>query len=277
MKYGLVIFDGRIEDYFDMAGQLWVSHLEMDLFAREQRLDLLTPNRIRKIKELAREAGISMSLHLPYCLNPAALIPEISQAGMDYFKRAFGLAAALGVRWVTAHPGYYQGLASWEWMRREAMSCLAGFLREILAICEETGIAIALENNAGSPENGQFFSLGSSVDDFRLLFEQLGSPYLRMCLDTGHANTAEGVLPYLDAFPDKILNIHIHDNNGIIDDHLPPGQGTIDWRAVCDRLARSSFKGVLSIELLRDDDKRHAVEYLKQMSRNRDTERMVAL
>jgi len=268
VKHGLVIFDGKIENYFGFARELGLTHLEIDLFAREQKIEMFSPKRIKEIKKLAAEAGISLSLHLPYCLNPAALIPEIYKACLKYFKKAFNLGGELGVRWVTAHPGYYQGLASWDWMRQDAMAKLKGFLEDMLVTCSSLKIPIALENNIMLPQNGQFFHLGSSVRDFAGLFSSLDSPYLRMCLDTGHANIGEGVRPYLENFINEIINIHIHDNQGDMDEHLPPGQGTVEWLPFFDYLTGHEFEGVLTIELLNDDDKKAACQYIRQGCRS---------
>lgn len=263
MKYGLVIFAGKIENYFKFANELGVNHLEIDLFAREQKIDMFDPRRIKKIKKLAHDHGISLSLHLPYCLNPASLVPDLYQASLGYFKQGLALAGELEARWVTAHPGYYQGLAAWDWMRCEAMTTLKVFLGDILPSCGSLKIPLVIENNTSLPVNGQFFNLGSCAEDFQDLFNSFPSPYLQMCLDTGHANIAEGVMPYLERFFDKIVNMHIHDNQGEVDEHLPPGDGTIEWSPVLEFLVKNEYRGVLNIELLNDDDKKSACEFVR--------------
>ena len=37
---------------------------------------------------------------------------------------------------------------------------------------------------------------------------------------------------------DRIVSMHVHDNHGTKDEHLWPGDGTIDWPGVREALAR---------------------------------------
>jgi sugar phosphate isomerase/epimerase len=50
---------------------------------------------------------------------------------------------------------------------------------------------------------------------------------LSFCLDVGHANT--GLLPEFMELKSRLANLHVHDNNGKFDEHLPIGDGTVDF------------------------------------------------
>jgi len=43
--------------------------------------------------------------------------------------------------------------------------------------------------------------------------------------------------------------LHVADNHGEADDHLPPGKGDIDWPRVLADLTRISFSGALILEM----------------------------
>lgn len=43
--------------------------------------------------------------------------------------------------------------------------------------------------------------------------------------------------------------VHVHDNFGRTDDHLPPGKGGIDWRELLGSLETAGFNGMLMLEL----------------------------
>jgi sugar phosphate isomerase/epimerase len=49
-----------------------------------------------------------------------------------------------------------------------------------------------------------------------------------MCLDIGHANTM-GQIPELMKMAPRFVNMHVHDNMGETDQHLPLGNGNIDF------------------------------------------------
>ena len=67
-----------------------------------------------------------------------------------------------------------------------------------------------------------------------------------MTFDFGHAHTIGKVnefLPYVG----RADHIHIHDNHGISDEHLPLGDGTINWERVGSTIA-AHYKGRIVIE-----------------------------
>jgi len=68
-----------------------------------------------------------------------------------------------------------------------------------------------------------------------------------ICLDVGHANTTGNLDEFLAMLP-HIRNIHIHDNRGERDEHLPLGEGGIDFDTVLRRISSSGYGHGLVIE-----------------------------
>ena len=88
-------------------------------------------------------------------------------------------------------------------------------------------------------------------EDFRPLLQKFAGAPIGYWHDTGHAFVneqlglvAEGDL--LKNLSDRLIGIHLHDAEGL-EDHLPPGSGHIDFRA----LASQMVPGVLQILELR--------------------------
>jgi len=52
-----------------------------------------------------------------------------------------------------------------------------------------------------------------------------------VCLDLGHAHMTVGVQEAITTLGKRIAEVHVHDNHGFRDEHLWPGDGTIDWPA----------------------------------------------
>jgi sugar phosphate isomerase/epimerase len=72
-----------------------------------------------------------------------------------------------------------------------------------------------------------------------------------VCMDAGHVNIGGTVKPS-DAVRQagKLLwSLHLNDNKGDGDFHLPPGKGNMDWVAVAEALQDLSYRGVLNLEL----------------------------
>jgi sugar phosphate isomerase/epimerase len=57
-----------------------------------------------------------------------------------------------------------------------------------------------------------------------------------VCLDLGHAHMAPGITEAIGILGKRIGEIHVHDNHGLKDEHLWPGDGTIDWPAALEAL-----------------------------------------
>jgi sugar phosphate isomerase/epimerase len=52
-----------------------------------------------------------------------------------------------------------------------------------------------------------------------------------VCLDVGHAHITVGVAGAIATLGTRIASVHVHDNHGLKDEHLWPGDGSIDWPA----------------------------------------------
>jgi sugar phosphate isomerase/epimerase len=50
-----------------------------------------------------------------------------------------------------------------------------------------------------------------------------------VCLDLGHAHITAGTAAAIATLGERIASVHVHDNHGVKDEHLWPGDGTIDW------------------------------------------------
>jgi len=75
-------------------------------------------------------------------------------------------------------------------------------------------------------------------------------------LDTGHLNIALAAdwcahatpEDFVAALPATVLEVHLHDNHGETDEHLPPGDGTADLGGMLRALAAHGFRGPVTLE-----------------------------
>jgi len=71
-----------------------------------------------------------------------------------------------------------------------------------------------------------------------------------ICWDFGHANIGDlkqsEALKYVGK---RLKMVHLNDNCGKDDDHLPPFIGKVDWRDAMHGLALAGFEGLLNYEL----------------------------
>src|ERR671924_27624 len=75
-------------------------------------------------------------------------------------------------------------------------------------------------------------------------------PDVRFHLDVGHAHLAGDTTgELLAAFGDRLAHVHVSDNFGVDDLHLPLGAGSIAWRDVIDRLRGIGYDGTVTLEM----------------------------
>ena len=75
-----------------------------------------------------------------------------------------------------------------------------------------------------------------------------------LCLDTGHAHIAGDLYSAAHKLSSHLQMVHVNDNHGQFDQHLPPGKGGIDWQRIVQQLAASAFRGGLILELCGDPE-----------------------
>jgi sugar phosphate isomerase/epimerase len=249
-RFGCLALRKPAEEMFEAASNSGISHIEIDLLEEHSRIESLDNKRIRQIVRLARTFGVSVSLHLPYTVNPSDEIPSIRRANIEYLKQVVMLAHKIKATHVTTHIGYYIGLSSWSWKRKQALDRLILSLEEVLPLCERLDVLLALENANPMPTDSEFSYLGDNINDLKYIFDKLKSPMIKLCLDVGHANTNEGPAKYIAAFADKIVVAHIHDNKGMHDEHLAIGMGTINWKILAEEFKKIDFYGPFIYEVI---------------------------
>ncbi|HCE46653.1 MAG TPA: hypothetical protein DET40_24155 [Lentisphaeria bacterium] len=110
-------------------------------------------------------------------------------------------------------------------------------LDELEGFCLRKKIRIAVEN--------VFFDEFNGISE---LMREYSPGYLGICYDSGHGNMGGKGLDHLAKLADRLLSLHLHDNNGFDDQHKPLFSGTIDWKRLAAVIASSNYKGPLTLE-----------------------------
>jgi sugar phosphate isomerase/epimerase len=179
---------------------------------------------------------------------------------MGHFKEFIDLARGIGARYLIIHCGVY-----FRQFRPRVEECLVRTLKEATAYAERWGIPLLIENMnripqtpAGKPwdlslEPPEISYLGITVEELAEIYSQVNSPMLGFSLNVAHAHLLAGdFLPFLKAFGDKLGNVQISDNNGITDEHLPVGEGTVDFISLVRQLKTMDYQGTLSLSVAKD-------------------------
>jgi sugar phosphate isomerase/epimerase len=90
--------------------------------------------------------------------------------------------------------------------------------------------------------------IGGSAEEFAWILAGL-PPTVAVCLDTGHTTLGHQWRRFVDVSKGRLSHIHANDHHGHFDDHLPPGDGILDWTAIGRDLQELGFEGWIMLEL----------------------------
>jgi sugar phosphate isomerase/epimerase len=203
----------------------------------------------KSLKEAAESAQIDFSqLHAPMF----SLLGKDAQEQLTLTKRSFYIAQALGAPYLVVHPQFLPDCL-YDNRHDEMLSYNLEFYQSLLEDSAKTGVKIALENMFSyDPKIDRlcqtYFSLPEDL--LELLDHTEGREQFVICLDVGHANIIGKDTPadYIRKFDKDLKLLHLHDNFGKSDDHMPPYYGTIDWDDTIHALREVGYTGVLSLE-----------------------------
>ena len=117
-------------------------------------------------------------------------------------------------------------------------------LEPLIKAAEAYGVLLGLENR-------YFYHELPAPDDFEMLFIEFSGAPLRYWHDVGHAQVNETLSfvtqeALLKRYADHLIGVHYHDVKGR-EDHLPPGQGTVDFTAIKPHLKENTI-GILELK-----------------------------
>jgi len=109
-------------------------------------------------------------------------------------------------------------------------------LDELEPFARERNVRIAIENG--------------SFQAIERLLSEYDPEYAGLCYDSGHGNirNADG-LNHLEYLKDRLISVHLHDNDGTGDQHKLLFSGTVDWNRLAHIMAGSAYTKCVSMEV----------------------------
>lgn len=254
LRYGYVsngFADHSFEQMVQVLGHLGYQGIGITLDHHPLDPRTLTRSRCREVRAQLEAAGLEPVIETGarYFLDPyrkhrpslVSLDPEGRRLRVQYYERAVDVAEALGARVVSlwsgvAQPGTREA-AGWERLEHT--------LPAILDRAGRAGITIAFE-----PEPGMFVE---SLDHYRELRRRLPHPALRLTVDLGHLECTEAapLAGVLESVVEEVVNVHVDDIRDRRHEHLPLGEGTLEFTPLLHTLLRASYRGLCLVELPR--------------------------
>jgi len=207
----------------------------------DEGLHALNSWRTRTLRKIAQARDLELTVHGPFAdINIASPSPVLRRTILRRLEKSIFYARQLDCRLWVFHPGLKTGVSSFypglDWqLNLESV-------RTLLKVGRKHGVKIAIEN---VPEPHPF--LMKSVQEFSRFYSQLEED-IGLVLDVGHANLNHQTQQFITQFSDKIVHMHVSDNDGIHDIHLGIGNGTVNWESVAKTIKRMRYRGVVILE-----------------------------
>lgn len=221
------VWSGSFEDFetaYTQVAEAGISSIV--LTAVRGNLDLRVPEDLKEAGRILRRLGLAAPACHCQDWGPCHLTePEDRRPAMlEMHTGLIQAAAELGARTFVLHIGHLEAGVEkevlWERVRRAVDA--------LVPQAEALGMLLALENGMQGylATNQELLSFVADYD----------CPTVGICYDSGHAHVMGDAAATLHSLSPYVVTVHLHDNDGIDDLHLLPGQGTIDWNSVAQGL-----------------------------------------
>lgn len=249
----------RIEDGIAAAIRHGIRHLDVKIDTAPNALETMTPERIAGIRGACEKHGIRLGVHTMSAVNMAEIAPHVRDGVERYLFGHMDTCKLLGGEWIVMHAGFH--FTSDYELRRDA-----GLerLKRVAEYGEKIGLTVLLENMNKEPADAEVKYLAYNLEETQWYFSRLDSPRLRWSFTCNHAHLVpEGIDGFLDAMDIGLCDeVRVADCRGTVEEHLNPGQGTIDFGAMFKRLDAMGYRGHFTNAFGTLDDMIEGREYL---------------
>lgn len=205
----------------------------VDLFLEE---DLAVPEKIdhNKIKNLLKKYRLDVVGHTAWYLPVGSPVKAFRESAVAEAGRYLKIFSKLNVKYVTIHANWPPKLFS----VKEGIRFQVTTLRKLIREAEKLNVGLMYE---------PIDSRHDSIENVSEILNRV--PGLHMHIDIGHANMF-GKRPeeFIRKFHKKLKHIHLHDNDGNKDLHLPMGAGNINWEKLI-KVLRKYYDGTITLEI----------------------------
>lgn len=245
MKYGLLFHywmkDAGKCDYFEVGKKIKAAGFDvMEIDAGD--LYNMSDVQIAELRKAVEELGLEISVNngTGADVDPSSDDPAIRQAGVAYLEKLMhnmvklgthtligGLISAWPVNWTLEHN------------KEKAWNNAVASMKEVCKTAEKLGVTLHLE-----VLNRYESFLVNDVAEGLEFIEQVGSPNMKLLIDTFHANIEEDNVPDALRRAGKNLgHMHLDEANRKL-----PGLGSLPWKEMGEVLRELDFQGFLCIE-----------------------------
>ena len=226
----------------------------IEIFANRGHFDYGNAYQVREVASWfsARDGVELQSMHAPIFASGEwgrSDTPPLNIAGrdrkerivaMDEIKRAIEVAETMPFRFLVVHVG-----VAGEHFDDHKFEGALSSIEHLRAFAKPLGVKLLLENIPNEL---------TAPEKLMAMIHTLHYDDIGVCFDVGHAHLEPGVEAAFETLKPLIRSVHVHDNHSMKDEHLWPGEGTIDWKRTCELLRTAPQVPALVFEIEGDPE-----------------------
>lgn len=232
--------------------ELWADQVHVD-----PRCNVDIPAVKRRLSELGLHAH---ALHTPFRGFDRFDDENEGRAWRkELWKRSLDIAGELEIPVAVIHA---LGRREYNYTN-DQVGYLADLLADLALHANKRGVQLAVENIPSSNPPVENEVLCTLVEQKKLFG---GIDHLYWCLDIGHVTiTSNDMQAEIDASIDRLITLHIHNNNGKEDQHRLPTEGVIDWPHWYTYLRTNGYTGSFVLEVAGRENPQSVLDGLSEI------------
>jgi sugar phosphate isomerase/epimerase len=191
-----------------------------------------------QLADVLRRNGRPCTIHGPFMdLSPGGVDRKVKEVTLDRFSRTIELASQFRPKAIVFHAGYEKWKFDGDvglWFESSLRTW-----KPLIEEAKQRRLTIAIEN-----------VFEENPDPLLMLLKEIDSSHFQFCFDTGHHHVfSKSPLPlWMERLGEYLVEVHLHDNHGEMDEHLPVGEGGFDFKGLFDLFSRWGLNPIYTIE-----------------------------
>lgn len=202
-------------------------------------LGTIDDSRCGALRASAERMNLKYTAHAPDTMNLSSPDRNISNDSLEMLRGYIARAAACGAGTMVFHA--CASLMLSPGTERVSLANLTDALKRITELCESKNVKLAIETMIPG-------RLTSDVDTILKCVDDIGSPFIGICIDTNHVNLSESISSAINKASGRIFEFHLNDNHMEKEEHLLPFRGLIDWDEFAEDVAGIGYDGNMVME-----------------------------
>ena len=223
--------------------------------AKDPENEFLRPDaeeRCRAIRAKAESLGLSFNqCHAPFQMDMKPWMEGDREHILHLLTTSIRLAGVLGAKAIVVHPVQCMNYLNNdpEWIKQVNVE----FYSTLVPVAQAAGVKIAIENMWQRNQYNKHIvsSVCSSPYELRSYVDACNAvaPVFTACLDIGHCLlTGHDPANAIRVLGDRLECLHVHDVDGVNDNHTCPMTMSVNFPAVMEALWEIGYKGEFTLE-----------------------------